>query len=306
MSERRIPWHGVFVPAVTPFTRDARFDEEACRWLMDQLIADGVHGIIVAGSTGEWFALSNAERIRLFEVACDQVRGRVTLLAGTTAMATSDAVALTEAALTLGLDGCLVLPPPYVLPTEREVLSYYEAVAAVGLPVMIYNNPPRTQVNITAALAEKLASIENIVALKDSVKDLMQMGETIRALGNRLAIFCGMEPYALPCLQRGAVGIVAMAPNIMGQRAVELYTRAAAGEWIQAHQIEQEIDRLYAAFYAPGFSAYAVIKECMNLLGRPGGWPRPPLLPLDETARSALQHLLVELGLLTEPGLARA
>jgi 4-hydroxy-tetrahydrodipicolinate synthase len=298
MAERRTNWRGVFVPVVTPFTKSYEFDEKACREIIELLIQDGVHGIIVAGSTGEWFTMDDSERKRLFEVAKDQVKGRVTLLGGTSAIATRDAVSLTKAAKDIGMDGTLVLPPPYALPNEKEVLAYYEAIANVGLPIMVYNNPARTQVNINAKLAGNLASFGSVVALKDSVKDLYQMAETIRVVGDRLAMFCGLEPYALPLIQRGAVGIVAMAPNIMGSKAVALYTHAVAGQWSEAFKVERIIDQLYTAFYSGGYGAYVVIKECMNLLGRPGGWPRPPLLPMAEKDRGELKRLLQEIGLL--------
>jgi len=298
MVERRVNWKGVFVPVVTPFTKDFAFDEPAFREIIDILISDGVHGIIVAGSTGEWFTMNDSERIRLFEVAKDQVKGRVVLLGGTSAIATRDSVSLTKEAKRIGLDGVLVLPPAYALPNEKEVLSYYEKISNIDLPIMVYNNPARTQVNISGRLAEKLSSFSSVAALKDSTKDLYQMSETIRMVGNRLAMFCGLEPYALPLIQRGAIGIVAMAPNIIGKTAVDLYTHAVAGRWIEAVKVEALIDRLYAAFYMGGYSAYVVIKECMNLLKRPGGWPRPPLLPMTENDRKQLKHVLQELELL--------
>jgi 4-hydroxy-tetrahydrodipicolinate synthase len=136
------------------------------------------------------------------------------------------------------------------------------------------------------------------VALKDSVKDLHQLSETITGLGDRLAIFCGIETYAIPCLQRGADGIVAMAPNIIGAKAVDLYKHAVSGNWSEAVAVESMIDRLYREFYAPGHSAYVVIKEFMNLLGRPGGMPREPLLPLSDSARKHLQEVLQNLKLI--------
>ena len=107
MPERKTKWNGVFVPVVTPFSANKEFNEESCRELLELMINEGVHGIIVAGSTGEWFTLKNDERIRLFEVAADQVKGRITLLAGSSAIATQDAVLLTEAAKNLGMDGTL-------------------------------------------------------------------------------------------------------------------------------------------------------------------------------------------------------
>ncbi len=296
MANLRTKWHGVFVPVVTPFKKDGEFDEPACRKILDLLIAEGVHGIIVAGSTGEWFTMDNKEKIRLFEVAMDQVKGRVTLLGGTSAIATRDAVTLTQAAKDLKMDGVMLLPPPYALPNERELLAFFESVAKVGTPMMIYNNPGRTQINLTAKIAKKLSALKNFVALKDSSKDLYQMSETIRAIGDEVAIFCGLEPYALPLMQRGAVGIVAMAPNIIGKRAVDLYTYGAAGRWSEAFAVEKIIDRLYESFYSSGNSAYVVIKECMNLLGRPAGYPRPPLLPMDNEERMKLKRMLEELG----------
>lgn len=298
MAKKKIDWQGVFVVSVTPFDHTGAFDEKSCRALIDQFIKEGVNGIIVAGSTGEWFALSNKERIGLFEIAADQVDGRVKLLGGTCAIRTRDAVELTTAAKSIGLDGVLLLPPPYVHPTEIEVLKFFEQVSGVGLPIMMYNNPPRTQININATLGEKLCSFDSIVALKDSVKDLHQLSETITSLGDRLAIFCGIETYALPCLQRGADGIVAMAPNIIGAKGVALYTHAVSGNWTEAVAVESIIDRLYREFYAPGHSAYVIIKECMNLLGRPGGMPREPLLPLENSAKKNLKEMMQKLKLI--------
>jgi 4-hydroxy-tetrahydrodipicolinate synthase len=298
MFTDKTKWKGVFVVSATPFDADGTFNEADCRKLIDLFIDEGAHGIIVSGSTGEWFALKNEERAKLFEVAADQVRGRVKILGGTCAITTRDAVELTGIAKNIGLDGTLLLPPPYVLPTEREVLNFFEKVAMVDLPVMVYNNPARTQININAAMAEKLCMFDPIVALKDSVKDLHQIAATIDAVGHKLSIFCGLETYALPCLQRGADGIVAMAPNIIGKKAIDLYNRAIEGKWHEAAQIEHIIDRIYQEFYSPGRSAYVVIKEFMNLLGRPGGYPREPLLPLENHERQKLKTVLQELNLM--------
>jgi 4-hydroxy-tetrahydrodipicolinate synthase len=296
MTKLRTNWHGVFVPVVTPFTKDNKIDETSFRAVLELLINEGVHGIIASASTGEWFTLDDAERIRVFEIAIDQVKGRIPLLGCTTAIATHNAVSLTKTAKELGLDGTLVLPPPYALPNQKELIAYYEAIADVGLPIMVYNNPGRTQMNINAKIAERLAMFDTVVAFKDSTKDLYQMDETIRAVGDRVAMFCGLEPYALPLLQRGAVGIVAMTPNILGKKAVDLYTHTMSGNWKEAVEVERIIDRLYSYFYNAGYCAYVVIKECMNILGRPAGWPRPPLLPMDDADRNKLRELLIDLG----------
>lgn len=296
MTSRRTDWTGTFVPVVTPFTRTGELDEPSIRRVLDLLIEEGVDGIIVAASTGEWFSLSNEERVRLFAIAFEQVNKRVRLLAGTAAMATRDAVFLTDAARKLGLDGALILPPPYVLPSERETVAFFAAVAEVGLPLMLYNNPSRTQVNINTRLLGKLVGFDAVVALKDSVKDLGQLGETLRAWKDELAIFTGMEPYAAPCLSRGATGVVAMTPNVMGREAVQLPVLVAKDRGAELLPLQEKIDRFYERMYQWGYNPYVVIKEAMRLLGRPGGWPRPPLLSIPDSDRAVLKSLLSELG----------
>ena len=217
MTERRTDWSGTFVPVVTPFTQSGELDEPSVRRILDLLIEEGVDGIVVAASTGEWFALSNDERIRLFEIAADQVRGRATLLAGTSAIATRDAVVLTEAARVLGLDGALILPPPYVLPSERETIAFFAAIAEVGLPLMLYNNPSRTQVNLNARLLGKLMEFDAVVALKD--KRSRTWGKFRRRFvpGKESWPSSPAWSHTRPRASSGVLsGIVAMAPNVHG------------------------------------------------------------------------------------------
>ena len=302
MSQRRSDWHGVYVVSVTPFTRDGAVDQAAFDSVLDTFVADGVHGIVVAGSTGEWYTLHDDERIDLFERAKARVGGRVKLIAGTSAIGTADAVALTRRAMDIGFDGAMVLAPPYALPNQRELLAHFAALADVGLPLMVYNNPGRTQVNLTAPMLEQIARAPTVVALKESSKDLYQIAQTVRALGDELAVFSGLEPYALPTLARGAVGVVSMAVNFAGHRAVQLWEHAAAGRQVEARKAEAMMDTLYDAFYAGGYGAYVVIKECMNIVGRPGGWPRRPHLRPDDAGRAELTRVLGDLGLLPAQG----
>ncbi|MSP89058.1 MAG: dihydrodipicolinate synthase family protein [Alphaproteobacteria bacterium] len=296
MAKRRTDWRGVFVVSVTPFTADGAIDETAFRTLMDRFVADGVQGIIVAGSTGEWYTMTDGERMRLFELARAQVGGRVKLIAGTSAIATRDAVALTRGAQKLGYDGAMVLAPPYALPSERELFGHFEAIADVGLPLMAYNNPGRTQITISPAFAEKLAKLPTVVALKDSSKDLYALADTLHRIGDEVAVFCGLEPYAMAMIGRGAVGTVSMAANILGPQAVEFCDHLLAGRFAQARPIEDAIDRLYEAFYVGGYGAYVVIKACMNLVGRPAGFPRLPHLPVDDAGLDRLRQVLTAIG----------
>jgi len=299
-------WHGVFVVSATPFDRDGALDAAAFQTLMEMFVADGVQGIIVAGSTGEWYTQSDEERVELFALARQAVPDNVALLAGTSAIGTRETVALTDAAKRSGCDGAMVLPPPYALPNVREVIGHFEAVNEVGLPIMIYNNPGRTQVSITPDMAAKLAALDHVAALKDSSKDLYALAAVLRTVSDRLAVFSGLEPYARATIDRGAAGIVSMCTNFMGDAAVRLYDLAKNGPVEDAIALEGVIDEIYEAFYLGGNSPYVVIKECMNLMGRPAGYPRLPHLPVSDDDRRRLVATLQRLGLLDEESPVRA
>lgn len=293
----RTDWKGVFPPIVTPFTRDGGIDEAAFRRVIDRQIAEGVHGIIVAGSTGEWFSLSHDELVRLYAIAKEHIDRRVPLLAGTSAIGTDHAVKLTQAAKRIGCDGALVLPPPFAMPTEREVLAHYEEVAKVGLSLMVYNNPKRTQINIQGALVEKLSRLEEIVALKDSVADVFQMTETMRRIGDRLACFIGLEQYAMTMIQRGAVGIVSVVANIAASNVVGYCENAANDRSAEALRHQAVIDHLYRLIAEFGAGMYPFVKASMNVLEKDGGYPRQPYLPMEESALPRLKAALAEIGL---------
>lgn len=291
----RISWSGIYVVSVTPFESNLSLDEQATRNLMEAFVSEGVDGIVLAGSTGEWFSMTEEEKLALFRVAADQVKGRVKLIAGASSMNTRDAVTSAKAAKELGMDGVLLLPPPYVLPNEVELLAFVQAIDNVGIPIMLYNNPGRTGINLDAKWLRKLTRFKNVVALKESAKDLGQVAETLKEFSGELAIFTGMEPYVVPFMQRGAAGVVAMAPNVLGARAVEFFRAAQRGDWQAVTSAQGAIDDLYAQMYGMGVNPYVVQKEAMALLGRPGGVPRPPLLGLNEAQRASLRAALTRM-----------
>jgi 4-hydroxy-tetrahydrodipicolinate synthase len=175
-----------------------------------------------------------------------------------------------------------------VLPTDRELEAYIAAIAEVGLPIMLYNNPGRTGVNLDVRWLKKLARHDSIVALKESTKDIHQLSAVIREMGDELAIFTGMETYLGPTLLRGGAGVVAMAPNVFGALTAKLRKALIEGDMAAAGPLQDIIDRLYSRMYAGSHNPYVVLKEAMRLLGRPAGHPRPPLLPFTESERADL------------------
>ena len=289
ITELRCDWNGVFPAAVTPFTPEGAVDEGSLRLLIDLFISEGVQGLVAVGSTGEWFSLNDEERLRVFRIFHEQVAGRVPVVGGTSAIGTRETVALTEAAKDIGLDGCMVLPPPYAMPNRSEVVLHLHEVADVGLPVMLYNNPPRTGINIDSALLADLVDHPNIVAFKDSTKDLYQMSESIYAVRDRLACFAGLEPYGGSCFSRGAVGIVSTISNICAPDVVAYCEHLMAGRFEKAAHHQEVIDRLYHLLTKSGAANYVFVKEAMALLGRPGGSPRKPYRSVAEASRERIR-----------------
>ena len=303
---RRIDWTGIFPPIATPFTREGELDEAAFGEVVEQHIADGCHGIIVAGCTGEWFSLDDAERCRIFEIAVDVAKGRVPIVAGTSAMNTRAAVKLQKAAKDLGCAGSMTLAPPFLLPFENEVVHFFRRLSAVGLPIMLYNNPPRGCMNFTASLIGKLLEFDEIVSIKDSVNELPQNIDTLRAHADEIAIFAGREGYLLPAIQRGAVGSVAMITNILGGHVVEYYDHLLAGRWEEARRPQQLIDDAYAVIQGKSVKLtratghWSVLKTCMNVLGRNGGYMREPYLPVLDEDIPKIADALAKIGLTPE------
>lgn len=291
-----VDWHGSFAVIVTPFTRDGEIDEEGYRGVIDLVIDAGCHGVISAGSTGEFFLMTHDERMRVFSIAVDQAAGRIPVLAGTSATRTDDVVGLTRYAAEIGCDGAMVLPPIYIGVDERETVEFFTRVAGEsGLPIMLYNSPLAVMTELPARLVERLARIDNVVAIKDSSLDMQQMSDLIRFCGDDFRVFVGVEDLMLASMGMGAVGAVAMMPQVVGNMAVDLYEAAAEGDTPRAHELHKTIARAYDLFKVG--SGYIAIKESMNMLGKPGGYSRPPMLPFTDEQRAQLREILEDVGL---------
>lgn len=297
MARAQVDWHGSFAVIVTPFTADGAIDEAGYRRVIDLIIEAGCHGVIAGGSTGEFFLMSMDERKRVAEIAVDQAGGRIPVLACPSAIRPGDVVALTRHAADAGCAGAMVLPPIYVAIDAREVEEFYRRVSGEGgLPIMLYNSPRFVNTTLTAPLVARLMALDNVVAIKDTSFDIYPTSELIRVCGPELRVFTGLEDLLVPTLAIGAVGAVAMMPQVAGSMAVELYEAAVAGERERARDLHHRMARLYDLFTVG--SGYIAIKEAMTLLGKPGGHPRPPMLPFTEAQRDQLRAILRDVGIL--------
>jgi len=301
MGRNRVNWHGSFAVIVTPFAREGDIDEAAYRKVVDLVIEAGCHGVISAGSTGEFFLMSRDERKRVFSIAVDQAYGRVPVIAGTSAIRTEDVVDLTRYAAQVGCAGAMILPPIYIGVDEREAVDFYARISGeAGLPIMLYNSPRAVRTYLTPQLVEQLMKLDNVVAIKDSSLDMRQLNDLVRFCGDEIRVFVGLEDLLLPALAVGAVGAVAMVPQVVGRMAVELYEAAVAGDVQRALELHYKIVRIYDLFKVG--SGYVAIKESMNMLGNPGGYSRPPMRPFTEEQRAQLRTIFEDVGLLTPSG----
>lgn len=301
MGRKKVDWHGSFAVIVTPFSKEGDIAENEYRKVVELVIEAGCHGVISAGSTGEFFLMTHEERKRVFSVAVDQAAGRVPVIAGTSAIRTDDVVELTRYAAQVGCEGAMILPPIYIGVDDRELVQFYSRISdEADLPIMLYNSPRAVRNFLTPNLVERLMKLDNVVAIKDSSLDMRQMNDLVRFCGDEIRVFVGLEDLLLPSLAVGAVGAVAMVPQVVGRMAVELYETAVAGDMKRALELHHKIVRVYDLFKVG--SGYVAIKESMNLLGRPGGYSRPPMRPFSEEQKAELRKIFEDVGLLTPSG----
>ena len=290
---------GVIPALTTPFREDRSLDLDGYRALVETVIADGVHGIVPNGCTGESWALSDDERAAIFKASVEQAAGRVPVVPGCGAMSTQAAIAKVRQAEKAGCDAVMIQPPWYVMPSEPEVYDYYkEIIAASELPVMVYNIPRRTGINLSVDLVDRLADEPKVIALKESSKDWLLLSQMIRRVSDRINVLAGYANLlGLAAITEGAVGYVDSSTPVLGRRSIEFYEAAVSGDTAKARPMQKAMSNLNAGFFGVG-TFPAGIKVALDMLGRPGGWPRDPIKALDAAQREQIRRVLVSAGLL--------
>lgn len=295
----KIGWKGVLPVVVTPFDKEGVIQENDLRTMVKILADDGVHGCIAAASTGEYYVMSHQERERVFEIVAEaskSVNPKLTLIANITALNPKEAIQFGKEAAKMGYDGVLILPPTYATPSKQQVIDNYKYIAAnVDLPIMLYNAPKWTGINLDMSYMDALMKIENVKALKESSRNVEQMEEIIRNYHNELATFVGLETLIVPAMALGGDGVVAMFVQVMGKKLVDLYNLCVEGRYEEARQLQWDVSNLYRC-YQYG-THYATIKEAINQVGRPAGYPRLPLTLPDEAGKLGISKILEELKL---------
>jgi len=241
---------GSYVPLVTPF-RNEDVDYSAFGALVANQVDHGSHGIVVAGTTGESFALTSDERMRLLEVAVDVAKHRLVIVASTGTDSLAETQRLSEQAERVGADALLVVTPPYMKPPQRGIAEYYIRLGkATALPFMINNNPGRTAVNLSVETVERIAdACPNLVGVDHAVADFGFVAQLLERLGTGFRIFAGFEEMGFPMLAIGASGVMNAVGNIAPRRVERLYAHTAHGEMQQARELHNHLAELNAAIY---------------------------------------------------------
>ena len=289
--------YGIIPAMVTPLTADDKINEPALRRLTNHLIEGGSHGVFAVGSQGEFWALSADEKQQVWEVVVEETNGRVPVYAGSAAVTTREAVALTRLAEKAGVNAVSVLTPFFVSPSEDELYNHYRAIAeSTSLPSLLYSNPARTGVKVSPRLLARLAEIENVVGIKDSSGDLQLTAEYIRVAPPDFAVLMGRDTLILAALLYGAKGAIAATANVVPALVVSIYERFKAGDMEGARSAQEALAPLRLAFSWGTFPV--VIKEALDLMGMEGGPARAPVGPMSDEKREQLASVLRGLGVL--------
>lgn len=288
------PLHGVLVALVTPFTADGtEIDGDCLRSQVERLIAAGVHGLVPGGSTGEFTALTLAERKQLTEDCVKAANGRVPVVAGTGALSTAEAIELSRHAASVGASALMVVPPFYDAPNLEQVKAHLAAVQeASGLPIVYYNIPAASGVDLTAAEIASLAEVKGVDFLKDTSGDAVSLGELLVAHHDKITAFNGWDTLTFFGLASGAKGTVWGATNLIPDLSMQLWDAVAVrGDLAEGRQLWAKIWPICNFLESHNYAA--AVKTGLELIGESAGPVRAPFTLLDAEARETLTELLV-------------
>jgi 4-hydroxy-tetrahydrodipicolinate synthase len=287
---------GSITALVTPF-RDGALDEAAFRAFVDWQITNGTHGLVPVGTTGESATLSHEEHHRVVEICVAEAKGRVPVIAGAGSNNTAEAVRLAVHAEKAGADGLLVVVPYYNKPSQEGMYQHFKAVNdAVGIPILIYNIPPRVVVDMSIDTMKRLFELRNIAGVKDAVGNLARIPLQRHALGPDFIQLSGDDMTALSVMAHGGHGCISTTSNVAPRAFAELQEACLRGDFAAALKVNDRLTPLYAALFADPNPAGA--KYALSLIGKMTDTVRLPMVPASATARAAIVAAMKHAGLL--------
>lgn len=290
-------FHGSLTALVTPMHEDGRIDEDAYTRLIDWQITEGTTGLVPVGTTGESPTLSHEEHKRVVELAVASAKGRVPVLAGAGSNSTAEAVGLAQHAQKAGADGVLVVTPYYNKPTQEGLFRHYQAIAqAIDIPVIIYNIPGRSVIDMTVETMARLAGIKNIAGVKDATANLSRPLHTRRACGEDFIQLSGEDHTILGYLASGGHGCISVTANVAPRLCAALHQAWAKGDTKAALEIQMRLLPLHDAMFCE--SNPGPVKYAASLLGFGTNNVRLPLVPISEASAARVKAAMLEVGLL--------
>jgi len=287
---------GVFVAVVTPF-KNGKIDEEALRGLIDFQIAGSVDGIVPCGTTGESATLNHEEHDQVIRIAVDACKGKASVLAGTGSNSTQEAIQLSRNAKNAGADGLLQITPYYNKPNQEGLYHHFSSIAdAVDLPIVLYNVPSRTSVNMVPETVVRLAKIKNIVGIKEASGSLQAISKIIDNCGKDFTVLSGDDPLLWPILAIGGKGVISVTANILPAKVAALCKAAAIGDIAGARSLHYELMDINDSLFID--TNPIPVKAALHLMGKIENELRGPLIELSKDTLERLKKAMACHGLL--------
>lgn len=286
----------VLTAMVTPFDLNGNIDYTQTDALIDHLLQNGTEGLVIAGTTGESPTLTTEEKVSLFKHVVDQVNKRVPVIAGTGGNNTQASIDLTKEAERCGVDAVMLVAPYYNKPDQRSLFAHFKTVAqSTSLPVMLYNIPGRSIVNLTTETTVALSKIDNIVSVKEASGDLDQVSQIIELTDDSFSVYSGDDSMTLPILSVGGTGVISVASHLIGnemQQMIQLFEEGSTGQAAKLHR--QLLPVMKGLFMAPSPSP---VKAALRIKGIEVGGLRLPLLELSQQDKDELTTILENTGI---------
>jgi len=287
---------GSIVAIVTPF-QNGRLDEQGLRDLIEFQIANGTNGIVPCGTTGESATLSHEEHERVVAITVEAVNHRVPVIAGTGSNSTDEAIIFTKHAKQVGAEAALLITPYYNKPTQEGLYQHFAAVAAaVDIPIILYNIPGRTSVNMLPNTVARTAKIPNIVGIKEGSGSLQQVSEIIQACDDSFTVLSGDDALTLPMMSLGAKGVITVTANVAPKDMAEMVNNALAGNFAKARPFHFKLSPLFSALF---YETNPIpVKEALGMMKKIHPDLRLPLTPMSNENRERLHQVILAHGLM--------
>jgi len=288
---------GIIPPMITPFDQNEQVDYDALKKMVNYLISEGVHGLFPLGSTGESYALSFEQKKAIIETVLETTNQRVPVYAGTGAITTKESIQLTQMAAELGVDAGSVITPYFISPNEEELYHHFQQIASsTDLPIILYNNPGRTGIDLSINLIVRLSQIDNIIGIKDSSGDMTKAAEIIRCTkDDGFAVLAGRDTLIYGFLAYGGKGAVAATANIVPRLVVAIYELFQKGDYQASLEAQFKLAPLRTAFRLGSFPV--IMKEGLKLRGIDVGNTLRPIEPISPEAKEELRQIIEKIDI---------